>query len=308
MLSLFPKHWQNMNSYKNQVALLLQVLPEVAKETCFALHGGTAINLFIRDMPRLSVDIDLTYIPIEDRETSLRKIVTALSNIKVNLEKILPGAEITVMDKILKLQVTTAKAQIKLEVSQINRGLLDGVVELKLCNKAQEEFDAFCVIQVVSMGQLYGGKICAALDRQHPRDLFDVKYLLKNEGFTEDIKKGFILLLLSSSRPLNEMFEPNLIDQKEAMANQFEGMSSETFTYDDFENVRKELIETVRQNLTAKDKRFLLGFNNLTPDWSIYDFERFPAVQWKIQNLAKLKSSNLEKFNAYNTALKKILN
>lgn len=297
-----------MNSYKNQVALLLQVLPEVAKETCFALHGGTAINLFIRDMPRLSVDIDLTYIPIEDRETSLRKIVTALSNIKVNLEKILPGAEITVMDKILKLQVTTAKAQIKLEVSQINRGLLDGVVELKLCNKAQEEFDAFCVIQVVSMGQLYGGKICAALDRQHPRDLFDVKYLLKNEGFTEDIKKGFILLLLSSSRPLNEMFEPNLIDQKEAMANQFEGMSSETFTYDDFENVRKELIETVRQNLTAKDKRFLLGFNNLTPDWSIYDFERFPAVQWKIQNLAKLKSSNLEKFNAYNTALKKILN
>lgn len=297
-----------MNSYKNQVALLLQVLPEVAKETCFALHGGTAINLFIRDMPRLSVDIDLTYIPIEDRETSLRKIVTALSNIKVNLEKILPGAEITVMDKILKLQVTTAKAQIKLEVSQINRGLLDGVVELKLCNKAQEEFDAFCVIQVVSIGQLYGGKICAALDRQHPRDLFDVKYLLKNEGFTDDIKKGFILLLLSSSRPLNEMFEPNLIDQKAAMANQFEGMSSETFTYDDFENVRKELIETVRQNLTAKDKRFLLGFNNLTPDWSIYDFERFPAVQWKIQNLTKLRSSNLEKFNVYNTALKKILN
>lgn len=297
-----------MNSYKNQVALLLQVLPEVAKETCFALHGGTAINLFIRDMPRLSVDIDLTYIPIEDRETSLRKIVTALSNIKVNLEKILPGAEITVMDKILKLQVTTAKAQIKLEVSQINRGLLDGVVELKLCNKAQEEFDAFCVIQVVSMGQLYGGKICAALDRQHPRDLFDVKYLLKNEGFTEDIKKGFILLLLSSSRPLNEMFEPNLIDQKAAMANQFEGMSSETFTYDDFKNVRKELIETVRQNLTAKDKRFLFGFNNLTPDWSIYDFVRFPAVQWKIQNLTKLRARNLEKFNAYNTALKKILN
>lgn len=297
-----------MNSYKNQVALLLQVLPEVAKETCFALHGGTAINLFIRDMPRLSVDIDLTYIPIEDRETSLRKIVTALSNIKVNLEKILPGAEITVMHKILKLQVTTAKAQIKLEVSQINRGLLDGVVELKLCNKAQEEFDAFCVIQVVSMGQLYGGKICAALDRQHPRDLFDVKYLLKNEGFTDDIKKGFILLLLSSSRPLNEMFDPNLIDQKAAIVNQFEGMSSESFTYDDFENVRKELIETVRRNLTAKDKSFLLGFNNLTPDWSIYDFERFPAVQWKIQNLTKLRAGNLEKFNAYNTALKKILN
>lgn len=297
-----------MSNYKNQVSLLLQVLPEVAKETCFALHGGTAINLFIRDMPRLSVDIDLTYITIEDRRTSLLKIIMALSSIKVNLEKILPKAVITLKEKVLKLQITTAKAQIKLEVSQINRGLLDGLVELKLCNRAQEEFDAFCVIPVVSIGQLYGGKICAALDRQHPRDLFDIKYLLENEGFTDDIKKGFMLLLLSSSRPLNEMLQPNLIDQKAAMVNQFEGMSSESFTYDDFEKVRSTLIEIIHQNLTAKDKSFLLGFNNLTPDWSIYDFEKFPAVQWKLQNLTKLKSSNLEKFNAINTDLQILLN
>ncbi len=258
-VSLFPKLWQNMNSYKNQAALLLQVLPEVAKEKCFALHGGTAINLFIRDMPRLSVDIDLTYIPIEDRETSLQKIVAALVSIRANLQKILPGAEITVKEKVLKLQITAAKAQIKLEVSQINRGLLDGLVELKLCNKAQEEFDAFCVIPVVSMGQLYGGKICAALDRQHPRDLFDVKYLLENEGFTEDIKKGFILLLLSSNRPLNEILEPNLIDQKETLVNHFEGMSFESFTYEDFENTILKLINIIRQNLTTEDKKFLLS-------------------------------------------------
>lgn len=50
-------------AYKKQVSLLLDVLPEVAKENCFALHGGTAINLFVRSMPRLSVDIDLTYVP-----------------------------------------------------------------------------------------------------------------------------------------------------------------------------------------------------------------------------------------------------
>ena len=112
-----------MSDYKNQISLLLDVLPEVAKESCFALHGGTAINLFIRDMPRLSVDIDLTYIPIEDRNTSLKNIVNALERIKTNLEKVLPEAQISIKKNILKLQVTTAKAQIKIEVNQIN--LLD---------------------------------------------------------------------------------------------------------------------------------------------------------------------------------------
>ncbi|WP_299528804.1 nucleotidyl transferase AbiEii/AbiGii toxin family protein [uncultured Lutibacter sp.] len=296
-----------MSSYKHQVSLLLQVLPEVAKESCFALHGGTAINLFIREMPRLSVDIDLTYIPIEDRSTSLKNIIDALGTIKTNIERVVPKVKITLKQEILKLQVTTAKAQIKIEVNQINRGIFGEVIKLPLCEKAQEEFDAFCAISLVSLGQLYGGKICAALDRQHPRDFFDVKFLLQNEGFTDDIKKGFMLCLLSSNRPLNEMLQPNLIDQQEAMVNQFEGMSSENFTYKDFENSRVELIDTIHQNLTVKDKEFLLSFNNLAPDWSIYDFERFPAVQWKLQNLKTLKAKNPEKFNEFSASLEEIL-
>jgi len=56
--------------YRSQVELLLRVLPYVAKEKVFALKGGTAINLFVRDLPRLSVDIDLTYLPFEDRATA----------------------------------------------------------------------------------------------------------------------------------------------------------------------------------------------------------------------------------------------
>ena len=50
--------------YRRQVQLLIRVLPSIAEEACFALKGGTAINLFVRDMPRLSVDIDLTYLPV----------------------------------------------------------------------------------------------------------------------------------------------------------------------------------------------------------------------------------------------------
>lgn len=73
-------------NYSRQVALLLRVIPEIAKESCFALHGGTAINLFIRDLPRLSVDIDLTYLPIEDRDSSIKNINDALSRIKDSIE------------------------------------------------------------------------------------------------------------------------------------------------------------------------------------------------------------------------------
>ena len=297
-----------MNDYKLQVSLLLQVLLEVAKESVFALHGGTAINLFIRDMPRLSVDKDLTYVPIEDRQTSFKNIIESLSHIKTKLEKILPEARITLNEETLKLQITTANAQIKLEVNQINRGVMDETVTLPLCEKAQDEFNAFCAISVVPLGQLYGGKICAALDRQHPRDLFDIKYLLEKEGFTEEIKKGFLMFLLSSKRPLHEMLHPNFIDQRQTMINQFEGMTSEPFTYEDFEKTREELVNIILQNLTGKDKEFLLSFGEGTPNWDIYDFERFPAVQWKLQNLINLKNSNSEKFEILLTALKQALN
>lgn len=74
-------------NYKAQVNLLLQILPYVAKEEIFALKGGTAINLFVREMPRLSVDIDLTYIPVDSREIALQNIEEALNRIKTDIIK-----------------------------------------------------------------------------------------------------------------------------------------------------------------------------------------------------------------------------
>ncbi|MCE9540336.1 MAG: nucleotidyl transferase AbiEii/AbiGii toxin family protein, partial [Bacteroidetes bacterium] len=180
-------------AYKKQVALLLSVLPEVAKETCFALHGGTAINLFVRDMPRLSVDIDLTYVPIEDRAESFANIAKTLEKIKATIEATIPSVVVSHKQEICKLLISVPGADIKLEVNQIGRGVLSEPVKMTLCEKAQNDFDSYCVVPVVPLGQLYGGKICAALDRQHPRDLFDVKYLLQNEGFSDEIKKGFLL-------------------------------------------------------------------------------------------------------------------
>ncbi|TLF45203.1 nucleotidyl transferase AbiEii/AbiGii toxin family protein [Maribacter aurantiacus] len=284
-----------MANYKSQVSLLLNILPDVAKETCFALHGGTAINLFVREMPRLSVDIDLTYVPVENRETSFKNITGALERIKATIQAVVPNAKVIHKQAELKLQISNTQAQIKLEINQAMRGTIAPPIKMTLCEKAQEAFDAFCEIQVVPIGQLYGGKICAALDRQHPRDFFDVKYLLENEGFTEEVRTGFLFGLLSSNRPLHEMLTPNLLDQRSAMANQFEGMSEEEFTYEDFEARRSLLIKTIHENLTDTDKKFLLSFQNGTPDWSLLDFGDYPAVQWKLQNLQKLKEANPEK-------------
>src|SRR5680860_766388 len=81
--------------YRRQVALLIRVLPFVAKEEGFALKGGTAINLFIRDMPRLSVDIDLTYLPVKPRDQSLKAIDAAMKRVAQAIGKSIDGARIT---------------------------------------------------------------------------------------------------------------------------------------------------------------------------------------------------------------------
>lgn len=175
------------------------------------------------------------------------------------------------------------------------RGVIGQVEKRVLCDIAQEEFDVFCTINVVSLGQLYGGKICAALDRQHPRDLFDVKLLLENEGFTQEIKTGFIYALLSSKRPLQELLFPHFADQSQTFVTQFEGMTLEPFTYQDFENTRIKMLEVIHSNLSTKDNDFIVSFEKTEPDWAIYDFEKYPSVQWKLQNLLHLKTHKPDK-------------
>ena len=81
--------------YFEQALLMLRVIPHVSSEECFALKGGTAINLFLRDMPRLSVDIDLAYLPVADeRDKALANISSALMRIGAAIRKAMPGVKI----------------------------------------------------------------------------------------------------------------------------------------------------------------------------------------------------------------------
>lgn len=145
---------------------------------------------------------------------------------------------------------------VKIEVNLIKRGSLTKPVLKTLCKTAQDEFELHAEISVIPDNLLFGGKICAALDRQHPRDIFDIKYLLEGEGITNEIKYGFIYCLLSSARPINELLNPIPTDQKEVLENHFSGMTREQFTYEDFEKIRKDLIIKIIGSLTDADKKF----------------------------------------------------
>lgn len=225
----------------------------------------------------------------------------------VSTQRILPKASLSFKPSVGKLIVSSAGATIKVEVNLTARGTYRPPEVRELCLHAQEMFDTFCEIQVVPIGQLYGGKVCAALDRQHPRDLFDIKYLLENEGFTEAVKAGFTLCLLGSERPIHEILAPNLLDQRSALHHQFAGMTAEEFTYEEYENTRSDLINTIHHHLTDEDKQFLLAFQNLEPDWQHYQLAEFPNVKWKLQNLQKLKEADPTKFKRLYGLLEKVL-
>ena len=197
--------------YYKQVQLLVQILPLVAVEDCFALKGGTAINLFVRELPRLSVDIDLVYLPISNRQEALTDITQALIRIAKNIKNVFSDIDVveSFKDKpdALRLVISRRGVKIKVELSPVLRGTVFKPKIRDVCQKVEDEF-GYVEMAVMAESDLYAGKICAALDRQHPRDLFDVKYLIDNEGFTDDMRRAFIIYLISHPRPIAELLKP----------------------------------------------------------------------------------------------------
>lgn len=295
------------NIYAQKVDLLLKIIPIISQEESFAIHGGTAINLFEKEMLRYSIDIDITYIPVEDRDTSINNINHKLKAIGEKIERTLKGGRVAHREDICKLLCEYRGKQVKIEVNQTKRGIVCGdVVTKPLCKKAQDEFQLYCEANIVPYQLLYGGKVAAALSRQHPRDLFDIKYM---DTELRDIKDGIIFCLLGSDRPISESIAPNLVDHQQSLENQFVGMTEIEFTYSDFENTRDDLIRNINQLFTENDKNFLLSFEVGSPDWSLgYDtFKDYPSVKWKLFNIEKLRKSNPRKFETEIEKLRAVL-
>lgn len=285
--------------YQRQVALLVETIPLVATEPDFALKGGTAINLFVRDMPRLSVDIDLTYLPVADRSQSLAAIDAAMKRIAAKLREKLPGAQVTESQNaregiVTKLVLRRGNAQIKIEVTPVLRGCVFSP-EVRSVSAAVEAAFGFARMQVVSFADLYAGKIMAALDRQHPRDLFDVRDLLAHEGISDDLRRAFIVYLISHDRPISEVLAPTRKNITQEFAQGFEGMTAEPVVLDDLIAARESLITSIAGQMPEAHRRFLLGFKQGAPDWGLLGVpgaSELPAVRWKQINLDKLSAEN----------------
>jgi predicted nucleotidyltransferase component of viral defense system len=277
-----------------QAELMLRIIPYVATEKCFALKGGTAINFFLRDMPRLSVDIDLTYLPLENRDTSLQKMSDALERIAVAIRKAnrtLKVQESRAGKRIAKLFVNNGSEQIAIEPNEVIRGAIYKASELSVSPTVEETFELSAAIQVLSIPDLYGGKLCAALDRQHPRDIFDVKLLLENEGITDEIRQAFVVYLASHDRPINELIDPHRKNVRQIHDREFVGMTTEPISYEELEKVRERYIEILKRDLTQDERQFLVSVKTMNPDWKLLcleGIEKLPAIQWKLLNIGKM--------------------
>lgn len=297
--------------YAAQVQLLVDVLPAIASEKAFALKGGTAINLFYRDLPRLSVDIDLTFLPVQNRETSLLGINAAMDRIaerggigNIRASRIAGGG-----GGATRVLFQRGAATVKVETSPVTRGV---VFEpgLRRVSPAVEEAFGFAETPVVSFEDLYGGKIVAALDRQHPRDLFDIKELNENEGLTDDLFRAFLVYLASSGRPPHELLNPNLRDLEAVFVKEFEGMTVLPVTVGELKAARKILIQDIHARFSGQTAEYLIGLVNGQPDFNTIDLpgaSDLPAIRWKLQNVAMLKQQDPKKHRQQVDALERLL-
>ncbi len=297
-----------------QAELLLRVLPHALSQPEFALKGGTAINLFVRNVPRLSVDIDLTYLPVEERELSLNRMSICLQNIAGKISTLLPGSRVLpkfeeVTRRVLSLFVQHDEAAIKIEPNPVFRGAVFPC-ELREISPGVASIlgvETFISLRTLSLADLYGSKICATLDRQHPRDLFDIKILLDHEGITDSIRRAFVVYLAGHNRPMNELLEPTRLSMKGTFENEFQGMTVEPITYKALIAVREKLITLLKRTLSENEKMFLLSLKRGEPEWQLLEIEgisQLPALQWKLKNIKQMER---QKHSAAIEKLKKVL-
>ena len=299
--------------YLRQVRLLLNVLPDVASEPVFALKGGTAINLFYREMPRLSVDIDLAYVPVRDRRSSLAEIDDALSrfaaattsrNPRVRARRTEGGGETGT-----RIVLNDGPTHIKVETSPVMRGTVYPARPMVVSRTVMDRY-GFVEANVLAFEDLYGGKLVAALDRQHPRDVFDVKMLYDNEGLTDDLFRTFMVYVVSSGRPAHELLAPRAPLRRESYDNEFVGMTREAVPWTALVEARRRLVEDIGSRLRGDVAAFLLSVHDAEPDFGLIGLPRaalLPAVRWKVENLERLRRANPEKHGAQRDALERLV-
>lgn len=291
--------------------LLVEVAAEVFEGDSFALKGGTAINFFLRDLPRLSVDLDLVLTDYRlSREEALEVIQLRLQEAKARLdERGLNVQMLTTKDtRETKLLVRRGEQAVKVEVNTVIRGSVHPPRKMSMNAIASEALMSDLELPLLSPADIYGGKLVAAMDRQHPRDLFDVMELFVNGGITPEIRRAFVVYLVSHNRPTHEILFPMPKDLRLAFEETFSGMTSSPITLEQLLETRQRLFQELPASLDDREREFLRTFTRGEPVWSLLDvphLEQLPAVRWKLQNIKKLARRDPGKFQRLEEALVK---
>jgi predicted nucleotidyltransferase component of viral defense system len=284
-------------NFEKQVRLLLRVIPEFSGIEALALKGGTAINLFIQELPRLSVDLDFSYTGLEQRPEALARIDAELHAVARRLSD--QGLQVRgqVMNGTatwVKLSVSDRGVQVKAEVNPVIRGLVYLPEKRSVTASTEEQF-GFAETWVASMPDVYAGKIVAALDRQHPRDLFDVKLMLEQDLLDRQVFTAFLVYLISHDRRISEILDPKLKPIENEYQTAFVGMTAQNVSLSELEDARTKLLARLKLLFTVDDKAFLMGFKERNPDWSLLGIPHvkdLPAVRWKMKNLLDMPTGS----------------
>jgi predicted nucleotidyltransferase component of viral defense system len=296
-------------SYVQTVNLLLDIAPTVFQTPRFAMKGGTALNLFVQDLPRLSVDIDVVFIDHQvDRDNALKEIAQELQRIEGAITTMGYETRIRKMHGVdeVKLDIFSAEAEVKVEVNIVFRGKVLPIQKRSLSERTQALFSKNIQIPVLAPSELYGSKLVAAMDRQHPRDFFDVLKMYDSHGLTQEILDCFVVYLAGHNRPVHEVLFCNAQPIEETFKNEFVGMTSDPIHLDDLLQTQKRLMTELPQALSQNHRHFLLSLVEAKPDWSLLPFKHvqaMPAIQWKLQHLSHLKTKNPAKFRLQREAL-----
>ncbi len=288
--------------YIDIARMMTQVAPFVFADQTFALKGGTAINLFLRDMPRLSVDLDLVFpdytVP---RTQALTQMTEALQQTAGRLQAngFQTRATATADASETKLLVRRGGIEVKIEANFVMRGTLYPVHRASLTKAAQDLLLADLELPMASMEDVYGSKLVAAMDRQHPRDLFDVMQLFAHEGITPGIRRAFVAYLASHNRPVHEVLFPTVRDITQEYERTFKGMTIEVVPLATLLAVREELLDQLQRELDDNERRFLISLVQNRPECDLLGIPHLallPGIRWKLRNLSQLEKSNPQKF------------
>ena len=232
------------------------------------------------------MDIDLTYVPIQPRPESLAAIDAAFGRIIDRTKKIIRGAQIMqtrIEGARTRLLVRAEGVQTKIEVTPVLRGCVYRP-DLRSVAEAVEETFGFAEMPIVSFADLYAGKLLAALDRQHPRDFFDVRDLLANEGIDDALRRAFVVYLISHDRPTHEVLRARRKDISEEFLRGFNGMTENPIAIEELVAAREAMITGIVGKMPASHRKFLISFERGEPDWNLLGLPAaadLPAVKWR---------------------------